>query len=177
MSRTADRQKCVQKVYTESEKSQFIKGNMSLGNGCMSQRHFGRCLGVCVCACVFVSVCLSPSYECVTWLDRTWDGRRNVGAVQADITQRRNVNTICVTTRTYTHLQGTANHYLRSSPSHFIIPLSPQSFSQGPSRFHPSDHLTQRWIKRPQWQANTMRARWDMGHSRECGESTGKTLF
>lgn len=41
----------------------------------------------------------------LTWLDRTWGGQRNVEAVQADITQQWNVNTISMTNCTHLQVQ------------------------------------------------------------------------
>lgn len=79
---------------------------------------------------VFGSVCvcarLSRSYECVTltWLDRTWDSWRNVGAVLADITQQEECK-YHLHVRSHSKHRHTPPRYRKwpHSPSNFVTPL------------------------------------------------------
>lgn len=105
----------------------------------------------------------------LTWLDRTWGGQRNVEAVQADITQQWNVNTISMTNCTHLQVQQITT-FLLALLFYQSIPFTPLLHLPAPPlppRPFPSVTFENTWWST--WKkTGTQPGDWVVVHSWEC---------
>lgn len=105
----------------------------------------------------------------LTWLDRTWGGQRNVEAVQADITQQWNVNTISMTNCTHLQVQQITT-FLLALLFYQPIPFTPLLHLPAPPlppRPFPSVTFENTWWST--WKkTGTQPGDWVVVHTWEC---------
>lgn len=105
----------------------------------------------------------------MTWLDRTWGGQRNVEAVQADITQQWNVNTISMTNCTHLQVQQITT-FLLALLFYQSIPFTPLLHLPAPPlppRPFPSVTFENTWWST--WKkTGTQPGDWVVVHTWEC---------